>query len=310
MTEEKEKNLIGEQTRISRNGLLELYRFLFSMWVVYYHGFFVFKNQWFSHGYIAVEFFFILSGFYFIKSMNKFDGQSLIPSIGKMLWKRTKSLGLALVVGLIFVFWFDIAVKQISILGYLWYIPCMFLAFIVLFIVKRLIKNDKWFMALLAFFIVISYVLLYIPILEGWGIFRALGGVSLGVLISYIPKFNLKVKKFDFNWIIVFVVLGLVVYLAYMPKPDFVSEYILIFLLMPVLIYFSSTLTVKSRLLNFLGSLSFGLYAYQCVLRILELYTSLSQHWLFIILVGLVLVDRLIVFLYRKVKKKRNFVNQ
>ena len=92
-----------EEKTNSRNSLLELYRFLFSIWVVWYHGFFVFKNQFFNHGYIAVEFFFILSGFYILKSIEKHKHQPFFRGLCQLLWKRMKSLGLAFCIGIIFV---------------------------------------------------------------------------------------------------------------------------------------------------------------------------------------------------------------
>ena len=192
---------------------------------------------------------------------------------------------------------------QISLFGYLWYIPFMLLAFVVLYALKRIVNNEKWFIFILVSFVALSYFLLYFPVLEKWALFRALGGVSLGALLSYIPKINIKLKKFDLNWIITFVCLAVVIYLAYLPKENLVSEYFLVFLLMPALIYFTSTLTVDCKFFNFLGSLSFGFYAYQCVLRVIEFYTPLAQHWLFLILVALVMLDKLVNFGYKYYKK-------
>ncbi len=89
MTNEKELvNFQTTQKQTTRNGLIELYRFLFAMWVVWYHGFFAFKNQFFNHGYIAVEFFFILSGFYIIKSIDKQSDKPFFTGLWQMLWSR------------------------------------------------------------------------------------------------------------------------------------------------------------------------------------------------------------------------------
>ena len=198
---------------------------------------------------------------------------------------------------------------QISMLGYLWYIPFMLLAFIFVYILKRLVKNKLAIILILCSTVIASYLLLYLPVLEGWGLFRGLGGVSLGVLVSYIPKKDLKIKKINLNWIITFILLGTTIYLAYLPKHNFISEYFLIFLIMPMLIYFTNTLTINSKILNFLGSLSFGLYAYQCILRVIEFYAPLQQYWFFLILVTLVLLDKVIVQLYKKHKTK-NAVKQ
>lgn len=287
-----------------RNSLIEFYRFLFAMWVVWYHGFFVFKNQFFNHGYIAVEFFFILSGFYLIKSIDKYSQDSLFKGLGNFLWKRIKSLGLPFLVGLIFTIWFMFLDGQISLIGYLWYIPFMLLSFAVIFILKRLIRDNKWFILTLIFIVVLSYLLLYIPILKGWGLFRGLGGVSLGALISYIPKVNLKTKHINFNWVITILTFGLIIYLAYLPKENLISEYFLVLLLMPILIYFTNTLNVNCKFLSFLGSLSFGLYAYQCVLRVLEFYLPLEQYWLFLILVSLVLIDKAIIAVHNRIRNR------
>ena len=125
----KEKQLESVKPKTLRNSLIELYRFLFAMWVVWYHGFFVFKNQFFNHGYIAVEFFFILSGFYILQTIDKYKDKSFFTGLWKMLWSRVKSLSLPFIVGLVFVFWFMFLEGQISLLGYLWYIPFMLLSF-------------------------------------------------------------------------------------------------------------------------------------------------------------------------------------
>ena len=300
--EKQYKNLKQEK---QRNSLIEFYRFLFALWVVWYHGFFIFKNEYFSHGYIAVEFFFILSGFYILKAIDKYKDKSFFTGLWQLLWSRIKSLGLPFIIGLVFVIWFMFLDGQISTLGYLWYIPCMLLSFALIYVLKRSLKNEKIFILTLLFLVIVSYILLYIPILEGWGLFRGLGGVSLGALISYIPKVNLKIKNVNFNWIITIALFILIVFLAYLPKENLISEYFLVLLLIPMLIYFTNILNVNCRFLNFLGSLSFGLYAYQCVLRVLEFYIPLAQYWLFLILLSLVLIDKLIVKIYNIIKNKK-----
>lgn len=289
----------------TRNGLIEFYRFLFALWVVYYHGFFIFKNEYFSHGYIAVEFFFILSGFYLIKSIDKYKEQNLIKGLSTFCWTRLKSLGLPFIIGSIFAIWFMFIEGEVSLLGYLWYIPTMFIVFITIFILRKYIKNEKIFILLLCLFVSISYIILYVPILQGFGIFRALGGISIGILFSYIKKIDLKYKNINFNLIITLLIFFIILLLAYLPKPNFISEYFLIFLLMPLLIYFTNTLNINCSFLNFLGSLSFGLYAYQCVLRVIEAYFPLEQYLLFIILISIVLIEKLVMYAIKKYKNKQ-----
>lgn len=90
-------------TKSKRNSLIEFYRFLFAMWVVYYHGyFFLPKTQYFSSGYLAVEFFFILTGMFLVKDIVKHSDQSFIKGGISLVWKKLKSLSFTLVISLIF----------------------------------------------------------------------------------------------------------------------------------------------------------------------------------------------------------------
>ena len=142
-TQEQQGNL---KPKRQRNSLIEFYRFLFALWVVWYHGFFLFKNQYFNHGYIAVEFFFILSGFYILKAIDQTKDKPFFTGLWHILWSRTKSLGLPFIIGLIFVVWFMFLEGQISLLGYLWYIPFMLLSFVLIYTLKRLLKNKNIFL--------------------------------------------------------------------------------------------------------------------------------------------------------------------
>lgn len=275
-----------------RNALFEIYRFFFAMWVVYYHGYFFFKNSFFNHGYIAVEFFFILSGFFLIKSINKYLPLPFFKGFGKFSLKRLKDLGVTFGISIVFVIVYMLLEKEISLLGYMWYIPCMFLAFGVIFALRKYIKSDKAFILTLVAIVVVSYLVLYIPLLEGWGLFRALGGVCLGVLISYIKKLPDSLKPLSIAMTIIFIIITLS--LAFMVKTNYTFEYILIFLAFPALVYFTNCVPVKNKTCTFLGSLSFGLYANQCIVRVIEwlTYPFIPQPVLFLILVALTFITR------------------
>ena len=99
--------------------------------------------------------------------------------------------------------------------------------------------------------------------------------------------------------------MSIIICLAFLPKDNLISEYFLVLLFIPMLIYFTNTLRVNSKILNFLGSLSFGLYAYQCVLRVLEFYIPMTKPLLFIILILLVLLGSLIEYMYKKNRIKK-----
>ena len=63
---------VSKQDIKTKNSLIELYRFLFALWVLYYHSFVPYKGELFGQGYLAVEFFFVLSGFFLIRSIDKY----------------------------------------------------------------------------------------------------------------------------------------------------------------------------------------------------------------------------------------------
>ena len=302
---EKQKDKIKKIT--SRNSLIELYRFLFALWIVWYHGYFIIKNQYFDDGYIAVEFFFILSGFHFLKTLDKYKDKALAVGLVQMIWSKIKPLGMAFIIGVVFVIWQEILEDGPALFGYLWYIPIMLLSFIIIYLLHRLIKSKPLFILVISGITICSYLILYIPLAEKLGVARGLGAVSLGILLSYVPKFELKVGRINYNWIITAFIFGAVGYLSFLPKDNLVCEYLLVFLLMPMLIYFTSTLKVNSKLLNFLGRISFPLYAYQCVLRVIREITDMPRYRLLVILLCLVGVDVIISLLYKEFKSKRIF---
>jgi len=287
---------------IRRNSLIEFYRFLFAMWVVWFHSYFLFKDQHFGHGYIAVNFFFILSGFYLIKSIDKYKEMPFFKGITKFVVAKLKSLGWPLAISFVLAVWYMFLDTELTLFGFLWYIPFMFLSFVVIYIMRKYTLSNKKLIIFLIISVVLNYILYYNPFIEGIWLFGAVGGVSMGVLLSLVPKKELKLKTINFNWIITFVLFFVTIYLAYLPNPNLVREYIMVLLLIPLLIFFTNTVKVNCNFLNFLGSMSFGLYVYQCIIRIIDYYIPMKQYWLFIILLGIVLLDKLIEYIYKYYK--------
>lgn len=297
-----------DNTTAKRNSYFELYRFLFALWVVWYHGYFIVKNQYFDDGYLAVEFFFLLSGFYFTKTLDKFTEATFMRGLVMMIKSKLKPLGITFLIGVIFVIWQAVLEGGPVLFGYLWYIPIMLLSFILIYVLRRLIKRNSLFISILIGMALCCYLILYIPISEKLGVARGIGVVSLGVLLSFIPKIELRVGKINFNLILTALIFGEVLYLAFLPKEGLMCEHLLIFLLMPMLIYFTSTLQLNNKVLNFLGSMSFPIYAYQCVLRVIRMIVSTPQYILFIILMCLVTADLLIKLAIRLSIKNRKAV--
>ena len=73
-----------------KNGLIELFRFLCSVWVAYFHGFFPVLSDKFNGENISVDFFFMVSGFFFLKSMEKYKERPISEGVISIFWGRTK----------------------------------------------------------------------------------------------------------------------------------------------------------------------------------------------------------------------------
>ena len=82
----------------TRNNLVELARFLFSLLVVGYHIQMAWANggtQFFAGGALAVEFFFLISGYFLARSIEKLNAleqYNLLPETGKFMWGKIKGI--------------------------------------------------------------------------------------------------------------------------------------------------------------------------------------------------------------------------
>lgn len=119
----------------------------------------------------------------------------------EFVWKRLKSILPTFLICFVFsaiYFFLNPSFMILDVFGYLWYVPLMFLGFAVIYIFKRLSKTQKQFNILCLVTVIISYALLF-SVLKGFGLLRAVGGISLGVLVSQIPKIRVNNNKFNIN---------------------------------------------------------------------------------------------------------------
>ena len=260
------------QKHSSRNSLLEVYRFIFAIWVMYHHGyFFVPKGTYFFNGYISVEFFFILSGFFLIKSIKKESENSFWKGLWNLTWKRLRPLGITIIISLIFAqiyFWYFFPNSGDPV-GYMWFMKWLIFVPIIFYAFYRLIKNKKVFYSLLGITVVVCHILQY-TVLEGAGILRGVVGIGIGVLLSLIPKNKLKLKNFNVN--IIFTILFITATFLVAFFGIFITgvDHYFIWLLFPGLVYFAYCVDCKIKILYILGDLSFGVYAYQAIPRFFE----------------------------------------
>ena len=269
-----------------KNSLIELYRFIFSMNVVKNHGYFPYQGSYFSPGRISVEFFFILSGWFLVRGIEKYLKMSYFKGLFSLLKDKLLRLGVPFFVGILFNILCNFitgvdSIFNISIWVYLWYIEDMLTVFIFYYTVKRFVKNEKQFVLITAFVFVVSAVFHSLPEFYAWGTIRAFSEMSLGILISYLPM--LKFKK---KWLlyIPLTVVWVFILKLFLFNFSFLEDEILNFVMYPLLVYFTFNLEVDNKVFNYLGSLSFGLYAYQSVARFFGLL-GYENLWILFLLV-------------------------
>lgn len=156
------------------------------------------------------------------------------------------------------------------------------------YIIRYFIRKNKAFLVTVASIFGVFVAINNTEIFYSWWYIRAIAGISLGILISYIPKINLKHQ--NLLWLIL-----IPVQLIALSKVTFGSnlfiERIQDYIIYPMLVYFTFQIKSDNKVFNYLGGLSFGLYVYQCVTRPLEIL-GLTNVWiLFGIIVLLTLIE-------------------
>lgn len=289
-----------------RNDLIEFYRFLFAMNVVKNHGYFPYQGSYFSPGRISVEFFFVLSGWFLVKSLDKYMHLPYWKGLFLFIKNKLILLGIPLAVGL----FFNILYKCVagvdswwnfSIWVYLWYVHDMFIVFIFYYTLRKFVKSQKWFLAITAIVFVATSVIHAFPQFYAWGDFRAFSAMSLGVLISFLP--SIKLKKQWLLWIPL-VCVQLLILRMLLFDFTFVEEELLDLVLYPALIYLTFQLQIHNKVFGYLGALSFGLYAYQSVpLFIWEL--GYYNPWIFFAIIVVLAVST---DLIKRIIKNKHFI--
>lgn len=293
------------KTNKKKNSLIELYRFLFAFNVIIGHGLFPIDIPYFGPDRISVEFFFILSGFLFCNSLTKLKNMSLGRAVVDMLHSKLKPLLVPMLIGMLSNAIYNYLTDYkpvIEVFRYLWYIPAMLAIMLVYTVLRVVVKKDDLFrIAVLGVFI-ISTLLRFSgnEALFYFDYIRSASAVSLGILIAYIPKIKPKFK--DIAWaVLLSVALGIFYIVCYRLAKDSIGyEAILDLVLYPVLIYVTFSIDFHFSIFNYLGELSFGLYAFQCTARLIA-HLGVPSKWIpfgFIILAAVSedLIKRIVKF--------------
>jgi peptidoglycan/LPS O-acetylase OafA/YrhL len=140
-----------------------------------------------------------------------------------------------------------------------------------------------------------------------WGYVRAAATISLGMLLAKAPKIEIKKRWLIWVLLIPVQIACLSVVCFHLGNVEWFGgfmgvEFILDNLLYPALIYLTFNVNVSSRALNYLGSLSFGLYAFQCPADLLRLVGLGNRYILLFIIVALTITEDVIKRIYKSRK--------
>lgn len=294
-----------------RNSLIELYRFFFALNVVKNHGFFPEGFNYFSPGRVSVEFFFVLSGYLFLCTLDRLKDLPLKKGLLKLVVGKLKPLFAPLIIGVVTNIIYNIIAKEYfdSIWGYLWYVEAMMIVLIVYLVLRRLIKSDKAFTYTVLGVFIVATLMRFSGIFYSWGYVRAAATVSLGMLLAKLPKIQLRRKWIVWIALVPIQALCVIIVCFHLGNTDWWGgfrgvEFILDNLLYPALIYLTFNVSVNSRILNYLGGLSFGLYAFQCPADLMRLLGISNRYILLVTIVVLAIAEDLIKRIVRAKKNK------
>ena len=302
--------MVMEERRIKRNSILEILRLFAALWVMYYHGYSaITRSQMFSNGRIAVDFFFLLSGFFFLPAVLKHNKtENAFKDAANFVWLKFKPMMITFLICFVFQIVGYIKFYEgfyTSPWGYLWYIPHLLFVFAVYYLLARFIKSKTTFNWVVAVIVVVCLI----STLSGFtnfGVVRGFAGVGGGMFIYQIPTIYDKNKWLKVLTILMSALSFLAIFVISViaPKP-LIQDCLYILLLFPLVIYFSAQIPFSNKYVNSVCSISLGLYTYQTVAGLLEDSAIIvNGQVLFYLVLILAVVDVVLKWVIKSVKRK------
>jgi len=295
----------------NKNGLVELFRFLCSVWVAYFHGFSPILSDKFNGVNVSVDFFFVLSGYFFLKSMERYRERSLGQSVCFIFWGRTKRFIVPLIIAALSILYCNIAF-QWELNGFnwpfsfLWFFAAQFVFLSLFYLLMRKLKSLTAFNIACGIAVCVFMSLHRVLSIEFDRVARGPAMLAIGMLLSQVPKVKIRLSGSGQGEKLTLLVNALgfavsfaaFVYLAYLPKYEIWKLHLLGCLVSPAVLYFATALPVRSKLLNFLGECSVFIYLAQCPVLLHHFYVSRDTRDQFPLLcicaVALFLLNRVI----------------
>ena len=295
----------------NKNGLVELLRFLCSLWVAYFHGFSPILSDKFNGENISTDFFFMLSGLFFLQAIEKYRDKPISEGIKFVVWGRTKKFFVPLMIAALSILFCNIAFELEFNgfnwpLSFLWFFAAQFIFLSVYYLIYRKVKSITTFNIVCIIAICIGMSFVIIDVKQFDRVVRSPAMLALGMLISQIPKIkiNLKDEKKAKNMTLVINILGFAIsliallYFAYLPGQAVWRRHLMACLLCPAVLYFVTTIPVRSKLMNLLGELSIFVYLAQCPILIHHYTVSRDTRDQFpvfcVCIIGMFLINRFV----------------
>ena len=272
-----------------KNGIIELFRFICSVWVAYYHGFSPVISDKFNGVNISVDLFFMISGYFFLASIEKYRERPILHGIRFIGWDRNKRFIVPLAIAATSILICNIAVAWDGAFNwpfsFLWFFVAQFLYLTLFYLLYKAVKKRFIFNILCGAIICIFMSLFRLEISALDIPLRGPAMLAMGMLLSQIPKIKVKAKdearaarrSLILNIIGFVISLGVSVYLAYLPEFTIWKLHLFTLVVCPMLLYFATAIHVRSKFLNLLGELSVFIYLAQCPI-LLHYYFASKDH--------------------------------
>lgn len=307
-----------------RNSFLELFRFIFSLFILFYHNLFFVKIPIFENANFVLDFFFMLSGLFMVQTLKKYDELKFFEGLKQLLKDRLKNLWIALAIACAFlIVGWCIESETLFKPHLLWFVFFLLIIYIVYYIIRRVVKKNNIFIIVVVILGIIAAILRFSSIIvisnESFNditdtLFHAdeLRGVwcvPIGMLIGFIPDIKEeKAKRNDIISLILCISLILIGFALYTTTINLqvraISELVLDLVAFPGILYVSRYYKFNNNVINLLGTLSIYIYIYQQIPNSICAVGIENQFLKFLMVLVPVLIH--LYFLVKAEKKKRH----
>ena len=313
---------MAENTKIRQNGMIEIIRFLCSFWVAYYHGFFPVLSDKFAGVNVSVDIFFMISGFFFLRSIEKYRDRPFKEGVRYIGWVKNKSIIVPIIIAATSVLICNVTVAPDWggfnwPFSFLWFFVAQFVFTLLFYWLYRVFKRRFAFNIACGVIVCIFMCLFRLNIRAIDIPLRGPAMLAMGILLSQIPKIALKLKNelaakrmtLAINIVGFVISFATALYLAYLPEYHVWKLHLFTLVVCPMLLYFATSISVKSKILNLLGEISIFIYLAQCPILLHYYYVSRDHKLQFVLLcicaAVMFVINRLV---NRKKKLKKNMV--